>query len=690
LGTSRDIADQIERLRDQINRHNYLYYIRGESEISDQEFDALMKQLQDLEAQHPELISPDSPTQKVGGEPIDEFKTAEHIEPMLSMDNTYNEEEIQQFHDRVTKLLGRSERPTYVIEPKIDGVAINLIYEDGSLSRAITRGDGRRGDDVTHNARTITDLPLRLYYTDANNSPTNLDGSVIEIRGEVYMPFSSFEDINKRREDEGQPPFANPRNATAGTLKLLDPSIASRRDLHIFTYELGHYENIAVPDSHWQTLKLLNRLGCPTNPDITKTDDPRKISDICIQWEEKHETLEYPVDGLVIKVDSRKQRQKLGHTTKSPRYMVAYKFGTNKAITRIKDIKVQVGKSGQLTPVAILEPVHLSGTTVSRASLHNFDELERKDIRVGDHVVIEKAGEIIPQVVKVNKEMRSGSEKKLPRPAACPSCGESVHQDNNGVYLRCVNPQCPAQRKEKIQHFASSGAMDIDGLGESLVEQLVDAGLVSDYGDLYFLRYEDIEKLNRMADKSARNLIKAIEESKGRGLSRLLFAMGIPHVGSHVADVLSERYRTIDELINTTAEELEETDEIGPVVARSIVDFFSKETTREIVEKLRRAGVKLESEGDRADQNPNIAGRTFVVTGSLENYTRKEIEEVIESLGGRVTSSVSRNTDYLIAGESPGSKLKRAEELGVEIISEKDFEQLRRLPRDMQQANLIE
>ncbi|MFP4029377.1 MAG: NAD-dependent DNA ligase LigA [Candidatus Brocadiia bacterium] len=676
MSRKKQVRQRVEKLRQQINRHNYLYYVRADPEISDREYDALMTELERLEDKFPELITPESPTQRVGGEPIQEFQSAEHIQPMLSMDNTYDESEMRDFHDRVLRGL-EGANPTYVLEPKIDGVAINLVYENGRLFRAITRGNGEVGDDVTHNARTVRDLPLR-FYNSGQERGYDPGGSLLEIRGEIYMPFESFEKVNARREKEGENLFANPRNATAGTMKVLDPNIAAKRGLHLFTYEIGYFEGIDVPDSHWETLGFLKSLGCPTNPYSERCENIEEVIDRCNDWEDKNQDLPYPADGLVVKVDSREQREKLGATSKAPRFMIAYKFGADQAMSTVKDIRIQVGKTGQLTPVAVLEPVQLSGTTVSRASLHNFDELERKDVRVGDRVLVEKAGEIIPQVLGVNKDARKGGERKVERPEKCPVCGEPAEQDPDGVYLRCANAQCPAQRKERIRHFGSRGAMDIEGLGEALVEQLVEEGLVEDYSGLYFLEEEDLTGLERMAGRSAQNLLHSIEESKERGLSRFLFGIGIPHVGSHLADVLAQNYGSLDELMEADAEELEQINEIGSTVATAIETFFTRDSTRRINEKFRKAGVNMESSRTESQENPNIAGKTFVVTGTLENYTRSEIRNLIESLGGRATSSVSGNTDYLVVGENPGSKVNQAEQHGAIILNEKEFEELLR------------
>ncbi|MHC4591680.1 MAG: NAD-dependent DNA ligase LigA [Planctomycetota bacterium] len=625
------VENRVEQLRQAIRRHNFLYYVKNAPEISDREFDALMEELQRLEREHPGLIAPDSPTQKVGGEPLEEFVTAEHLSPMLSIDNTYNEEEVREFDRRVGRLLPEGAEWSCVVEPKIDGVAINLIYRDGLLSRAITRGDGSRGDDVTQNARTVANIPLRLHDPDGRVD-ASLRGTVIEVRGEVYMPLSGFDEVNRERQN--------------------------------------------LPDSHWQRLEWLREHGCPTNPSARKCAGVDEVLEQCAYWQEHIRDLDYPVDGLVVKLDSVDQRQRLGATSKAPRWMMAYKFAAEQQVSRVERIEVNVGKTGQLTPVAILEPVQLSGTTVSRASLHNFDELERKDVRVGDHVLVEKAGEIIPQVVKVIAEKRSGRERKFPRPEACPSCGDPVHQDPDAVCLRCTNPACPAQRVERILHFASRGAMDIEGLGEALVLQLVANGLAGDCADLYCLKRDQIEGLQRMAEKSAQNLMNGIEASKDRDLSRLLYAVGIPNVGAHLGEVLARSFDDVGQLQQAGVEDLEQIREIGPVVGQAIAEFFSKDSTRDLISRLRRAGVNTRSRRRAAPENPNVSGKTFVLTGTLARQTRDEVRERIRSQGGRVTGSVSRNTDYLVVGENPGSKLDKARSLGVAELSEPELEEL--------------
>jgi len=549
------------------------------------------------------------------------------------------------------------------------------------LARAITRGDGLRGDDVTQNVRTVANVPLRLYTKAAEGAGSTLDGTLIEVRGEVYMPFEAFREVNRERGTAGEPLFANPRNATAGSLKLLDSKETARRRLRAFTYEIGACEGMSLPDSHWERLEWLREHGCPTNPAAERCADVDEVLKQCSYWEEHLRELDYPVDGLVVKVDSARQREGLGATSKAPRWMMAYKFAAEQQVSRVLDIEVNVGKSGQLTPVAILEPVHLSGTTVSRASLHNFDEVERKDVRIGDHVLVEKAGEIIPQVVKVVEEMRTGQERSYRWPRKCPSCGEPAQRDLDGVYVRCVNPACPAQRVERIAHFASRGAMDIEGLGEALVGQLVQNDLVRDCGDLYYLKKDQVKALERMAEKSAQNLMDALVRSKSRGLARLLHGLGIPNVGAHLAGVLARHFGSVEELRNASVEDLEAVYEVGPVVARSIAEFLCAESAVRVLHKLVRAGVKTEAATVAARQNANVAGKSFVLTGTLARRTRDEARQWIESLGGRVTGSVSRSTDYLVVGENPGTKLDKARQIGLEELSEDEFEELLAGPR---------
>ncbi len=667
------VRDRVESLRETIRRHNRLYYVENRPRISDREFDALLEELQQLEREHPELATPDSPTRRVGGEPLEAFVSAEHLSPMRSIDNTYSESEVREFDARIARRLEPDEPRAYVVEPKIDGVAINLIYRDGVLAQAITRGDGRRGDDVTANVRTIGVIPLRLQAPE-DDGFAGWSGSEMEVRGEVYFPLSDFGKLNEARLAAGEQPFANPRNATAGSLKLLDSRITAERPLSAFIYEIGRCTGVAAPGTHWERLAWLEPIGCRTNPEVTRCEDIDAVLQQCESRQERLGELDYPVDGLVVKIDSIEQRERLGATSKAPRWMMAYKFAAEQQVSEVLDIEVNVGKTGQLTPVAVLEPVQLSGTTVRRASLHNFDELERKDVRIGDRVLVEKAGEIIPQVVKVVTELRSGDEAPFPRPEACPACGGAVRQDADGVYIRCTNPRCPAQLVGRVTHFAGRAAMDIEGLGEALVHQLVDTGLVSDVGDLYSLTEEQVAELERMGEKSARNLIKGIKESEGRGLARLLFGLGVPNVGAHLADVLARNFASLEDLREASVERLQEIEEIGPVVAEGVVEFLKADATQHVVRKLTEAGVDTASHRQTVRENAMVSGKTFVLTGALAGGTREEAAERIRAQGGRVTGSVSGKTDYLVAGENPGSKLRKAEELGVRVLTEDEFE----------------
>ncbi|NLW49635.1 MAG: NAD-dependent DNA ligase LigA [Candidatus Brocadiaceae bacterium] len=673
MASTEETGERIEELRRAIRRHNRLYYVELQPEISDREFDALLDELRRLEAEHPRFATPDSPTRRVGGEPIEQFAAAEHLSPMLSIDNTYNEAEVRDFDRRVRELLGPDEAPAYVVEPKVDGVAMNLIYRDGILDQAITRGDGVRGDDVTQNARTLQGLPLRLHDPEGRIDPL-LEGSVIEVRGEAYMAFADFRRANEDRAAGGEPPFANPRNATAGSLKLLDSRLTAARRLRVVLYEIGRSEGVDVPDSHWERLRWLADHGCPTNPRVARCADVDEVLRRCAAWEGRLRELEYPVDGLVVKVDSLAQRGRLGRTSKAPRWMIAYKFAAEQQVTRLLDVRVQVGKSGQLTPVAVLEPVRLSGSTVSRASLHNFDEVVRKDLRIGDLVLVEKAGEIIPQVVRPLAERRSGDERPVPRPTECPSCGGPV---TASVALSCDNPACPAQREERIIHFASRDAMDIEGLGEALVRQLVAAGLLRDCADIYVLDEAAVAGMDRMGRTSARNLIGAIEAGKRRDLSRLLRGLGIPHVGAHLADVLAEHYHDLDALAAVDERALMAVPGVGPTVAGAVVGFFGRESTRDLLARLRSAGVNMRSRApERTAQRRPVAGLSFVLTGSLEHGTREEVAARIEAAGGRVTGSVSKKTDYLVVGADPGTKRDKARALGIRELSERELDDL--------------
>jgi DNA ligase (NAD+) len=665
---SKKAIEEIENLRAKIRYHDKKYYVENMPEITDYEYDNLAKELEKLERAYPQLITPDSPTQRVSGEPILGFTSFEHRIPMLSIENTYSEDELREFDKRIRRMLKGIDEIEYVVELKIDGIAITLWYEKGIFIRGATRGDGFRGDDVTANLRTVKDIPLRFLCTDNKSIP-----SVLEIRGEIYLPNREFQRLNKEREEMDKPEFANPRNAAAGSLKLLDPHITARRPLRLFAYAFGYCEGVRFTN-HIECLEAIEGFGFPVNQHYKLCKNMDEVISYCNSWENKRGYLDYQVDGMVVKVNSLKLHDALGSTSKAPRWIISYKYNPEEATTKIEAIKVQVGKTGTLTPVAELSPVPLSGTTVSRASLHNFDEIERKDIRVGDYVTVQKAGEIIPQVVKVIKERRTGNERRLDVPERCPACKGDVIKEE--VYLKCYNPLCTAQAKRRIMYFASRNAMDIEGFGPAIIEQLVDKKVIKDYADIYSLKLDDLVQLERMGEKSAQNLLSAIERSKHRDLRYLICALGIQHVGTHAAEVLSKHFDTLDKLISASVEELEEIFEIGRVMAKSIVEFFSKSHTKDVINKLKAAGVNIKSKNKKFGPVSSITKKSFVITGTLNGYTRKEIEEVIKNLGGKVSAAVSNKTDFLVTGESPGSKLLRAKELGVTILNREEFEDL--------------
>lgn len=661
-------AQRAEELRRQLHHHNYCYYVLAKPEITDREYDRLLDELKQIETAHPELVTPDSPTLRVGGEPIAGFVTVTHRQPMLSIDNTYNADELREFDKRVRKGLG-GEAVTYVVELKIDGVAISLAYEQGRFTVGATRGDGERGDDVTHNLKTIPALPLRLH---AERPP-----ALLEARGEVYMTRDELARINRERSNKGLDVYANPRNLTAGTLKLLDPKLCAGRKLKLFAYALGALDGVTVK-THLEALDLLRKYGFPVNPHIESFNTIDQVIEYCNSWATKRNDLPYDTDGMVIKVNDLAQRKRLGVTSKSPRWVVAYKFAAEQALTKLQKIEIQVGKTGMLTPVAHLDPVRLAGTTVSRASLHNADEIARKDIRVGDMVVVEKAGEIIPYVVRSEPGARTGAEKAFKFPSKCPVCGAPVERDDGGVYYRCTGPACPAQLKERLRFYAHRNAMDIEGLGEALIEQLVDHGLVRSIPDLYRLQLEPLVELERMGKKSAKNLLDQIEASKDRGLARVLTGLGIRHVGEGVADLLAQEFLAIDALLKASADRFGAVKGIGPVLAASIHQWFHSTAGKKTIDDLRAAGVKLTEEprAKPAAGGPDLTGKSFVVTGTLSRYSRDEIEALIKRLGGKASGSVSKKTDYLIAGDKAGSKLDKAKELGVTVLSEDEFDVL--------------
>ncbi|HXG11919.1 MAG TPA: NAD-dependent DNA ligase LigA [Gemmataceae bacterium] len=662
-------AQRAEELRRLINYHNYKYYVEAKPEISDREYDRLYDELKKLEEAHPELITPDSPTQRVGGQPIEGFATVRHRLPMLSIDNTYSADDLREFDRRVRKLLGK-EPVTYVVELKIDGVAVSLTYEHGRFTVGATRGDGEQGDDVTHNLKTIRELPLRLR--------TDKPPPLFEARGEVYMTRDQLAVINRERIARGQEPYANPRNLAAGTLKLLDPRLAAERRLRLFTYALGACEGVECK-THLECLDLLRAFGFPVNPYIESFDNIDQVINYCHSWASRRNDLPYEIDGMVIKVNDLDQRRRLGATSKAPRWAVAYKFAAEQALTRLRHIDLQVGKQGTLTPVAHLDPVQLAGTTVSRASLHNADFIASKDIRIGDMVVVEKAGEIIPYVVRSEPGARTGDEKVFHFPTKCPVCGAPVKRDPGSAFYRCTGTNCVARLKKQLRAYAQRNAMDIEGLGVEIIDQLVDTGLVRSIPDLYRLSKEDLVELERMGEKSAQNLLDAIAASKERGLARVLTGLAIPHVGEHVAELLAEEFGNIDALMAASVERLSAVKGIGPVVAQNVYDFFHSTSGQKLIQELRELGVKLTEPKKQKPKDlagADLSGKTFVVTGTLEKYSRDEIERLIKQLGGKATGSVSKKTDYVIAGANPGSKLDKARELGIPVLTEKEFEKL--------------
>jgi len=659
----------IEKLRDEIRHHDRLYYIDNKPKISDHEYDRLMRQLIDLEKDHPDLVTPDSPTQRVGGEPVEGFPAVRHIVQMLSMDNTYSHDELKKFDKRVKKGL-ETEKVEYIVEPKYDGASISLLYEDGLFIKGATRGNGVQGDDASANLKTIRSIPLKMEI---------IKGKIpkrIEVRGEVYIDIKGFNQVNKEKEKADEEPFANPRNAAAGSLKLLDPKIAAMRHLNVFIYAIGACEGCDFK-THEEVLEFLKEAGFNVNPDHKKCATIDEVIQYCDQWEKKKDKLPYHIDGMVAKVNSLRAQRSLGATSKAPRWMIAYKFPAEQKETLLRDIIVQVGRTGTLTPVAIMDPVSVSGSTVSRATLHNFDEIERKDIRIGDHVIIEKSGEIIPQVIEAITSKRTGKEKRFKIPTHCPDCGSKVIRLPDEVAFRCDDVSCPTQLKQRVLHFVSRNAMDIEGMGDAVVDQLVDKRLIKDYGDIYSLKASQVVKLERLAEKSARNLIDGIEESKERELSRLIFGLGIRHVGIHAARILADKFGSIETIGTQKRGDLEDLHEIGPVMASSIEKFFSSQHNRTVLTKLKDAGCKMKGMAKKKAKGP-LAGKTVVLTGSLTSLSRGETERLIAEHGGVPSSSVSKKTDFVVVGDSPGSKFDKAKKLGIKIINEEEFKKLLR------------
>lgn len=665
---STDIEKRIEELREEIRQHDYYYYVEADPKISDHEYDNLYNELKKLEEENPELITPDSPTQRVGSDLTKEFKPVEHKIPMLSLSNTYNPDELYDFDRRVKEGVGNPKDVEYTTELKIDGVSVSLRYENLNLITAATRGDGTVGEDITNNVKTIRSVPLKLK----NTEDIEYDLSKLEARGEIFMEVEAFKKFNEEREKKGEKTFANPRNSTAGTLKLQDPKLVDRRPLDIFTYFLA-LENDQL-ETQSQNLEIMKKLGLKVNPNSTLCKNIEEVLEYCEEWEKKRTELPYEIDGVVVKVNSIKQQKTLGSIAKSPRWAVAYKFKAQQAETKLHEIIWQVGRTGAVTPVAKLEPVFLAGSTISRATLHNIEEIERKDIREGDSVIIEKGGDVIPKVVKVLEEKREGKPKKTTPPEKCPVCDSKLYRPEGEVAIYCENNTCPAQVKGKIEHFASRGAMDIEGLGKAIIDQFVDLNLLESYADIYDLHkhHDELIELEGFGKQSINNLLESIEESKNRPFPKVLFALGIRFVGSGAAQKLASHFRSIDNLRKASQEEIEEVYEIGPSIAQSVTKFFATDANIEAIARLENAGLTfiLESSEEISDKLKDV---TFVLTGSLEKFTRDEAKEKIITLGGKVTGTVSKNTNYLVVGENPGSKLDKAEKFGVDILSEDDF-----------------
>lgn len=665
------VAQRLDVLREEIRRHQHRYYVEDRPTISDAEYDVLYRELQDLEAAHPDLVTPDSPTQRVGGAVAEGFASIAHLVPMLSLDNATSAEELREFEARMRRLLPEP-KFTYVAEPKIDGLGVALLYERGSLVRGTTRGDGRVGEDITQNLRAIKSIPLRLQDPLA-------DFDRLEVRGEVYMPKHAFARLNQRLEEDGQEPFANPRNAAAGSLRLLDPRLSAQRPLDIFLYTLAYAEPAHAYQEHWEAMRALAQAGLKINPQAQQCAGIDDVIAYCQALETDRHELAYDADGVVVKVDSFTLQAQLGATAHHPRWAIAFKFAPQQAVSQVHAINISVGRTGALTPTADLEPVHIAGVTVSRASLHNEDEIRRKDIRVGDMVIVERAGDVIPQVVQVIVDKRPPDSMPFVMPTHCPICHTAAYRPSGEAVARCPNISCPAQIKERLLHYGSRRAMDIDGLGTAVVEQLVDRQLVRDFADLYTLDVPTLAALDRLAEKSAGNLVQALDRSRTCGLARLLHGLGIRHAGERVASILAAQYGSLDALAQAPADELAEINDIGPVIAESVHQFFSNMDNQRTIASLREAGVLMmeaELPGTESAIRQVLSGKVFVLTGTLPHMTRDEARGRITAAGGRVTSSVSRKTDYVVAGADPGSKRDKAQQLGVTIIDEVGLNQL--------------
>lgn len=659
------IKKRVEKLREEIEYHNYRYYILDQPEISDAQYDRLMRELEKLEEEYPELRSPNSPTQRVGASPLEAFEIVRHTLPMLSLANAFDENEAREFDKRVKKFLGSPADVIYVTEPKLDGLAVELVYEEGSFAIGSTRGDGIHGENITQNLRTIKTIPLQLVRKEAP-IPKRL-----EVRGEVIIQIDKFKALNRRREELGDPPFANPRNAAAGSVRQLDPKITRERPLEIYCYGIGEVRGQSFKTQD-EILQTLPKWGLRTNPYSRRCPNIDEVLDYYHEMNEKREKLPYEIDGIVIKVDRIDLQARLGEISKSPRWALAFKFAPKQEATKILDIIVQVGRTGALTPVAVMEPVRVGGVEVSRATLHNQDEIDRLDVKIGDAVIIQRAGDVIPEVVQVITSKRTGGEKRFRMPSSCPACGAEVIKE--GVICRCIGLDCPAQLKGRIKHFASKRAMDIDGLGVKLIDQLVDKGLVKDVADLYSIKKEELIALERMASKSAQNIIDAIEKSKTKSLGKFLFALGILHVGETTAEDLSSHFPRLDDFLLLSEEDLMKVEGIGPEVSASVVRFFRDKKNRESIEHLKKAGIKLIE--PKTKEKGRLADKTFVFTGTLKSYGRDQARNVVESLGGTTASSISKKVDFVVVGDDPGSKADKAKELGIHTLTEEEFNRM--------------
>jgi DNA ligase (NAD+) len=660
-----EVKQKINKLRELLNYHNHRYYVLDSPEISDAEYDKLMRELKQLEDAHPELITPDSPTQRIGAAPVTAFGVVEHPQPLLSLANAFSDEELDAWYRRASNLLG-GRKTDLVCELKIDGLAVALTYVNGLLEVGATRGDGFRGENITQNLRTVKSIPLSV----PKEAPPRF-----EVRGEVYLPKTGFKKLNEERAREELPLFANPRNAAAGSVRQLDPRITAQRQLDIFIYGLGWAEGKSVPDTHWEIMQYLKSLGFKLNPNMAlcRTIDEAKA--FYAKWVKNQEALPYEADGVVVKINSIPFQVELGYVGREPRWAIAYKFPAVQGVTRLLDIGINVGRTGSLNPYAILEPVQVGGVTISHAALHNEEDIHRKDIRIGDWVIIQRAGEVIPEIVEPIRSRRTGKEKIFHMPKQCPVCGAEVIKPEGEAMHRCTNAACPAQALERIKHFVGRGTMDIEGIGEKMSQALFEAGLIKDVGDLYSITRDQLLSLEKIADKSATNILNSIEKSKDRSLPRVIFALGIPNIGDQTAELLAEHFTSVDELARASKEQLQEIPSIGPKIADSILAFFRQKQNQKIIDKLRKAGVKLEAEKAKRGDLP-LAGLEFVITGRLETSPRPEAEAKIKELGGKAGSDVTRKTNYLVAGEDPGSKLARAQTLGTKTLTEKEFLEL--------------